>query len=127
LAWKKSTEEESLTNLRQIYKFIIQESNWVNLNKKIALVFGLDITNNRFQNLSQIFRQNKLKNYLKSATNYWEEVLKEFLTSQNMDFGATLWPLRLALSGREKSPSPFELLSVLELNQAKERIQKYLN
>ena len=36
--------------------------------------------------------------------------------------GAVLWPLRVALSGKEKSPDPFTLLSVLGKKEAIARI-----
>ena len=40
--------------------------------------------------------------------------------------GAVLWPLRVALSGAEKSPSPFELLALLGKNESLERIKSAL-
>ncbi|OGG57795.1 glutamate--tRNA ligase [Candidatus Kaiserbacteria bacterium RIFCSPHIGHO2_01_FULL_56_24] len=36
--------------------------------------------------------------------------------------GAVLWPIRYALSGREKSPDPFELASILGKNEALGRL-----
>lgn len=39
-----------------------------------------------------------------------ETKIKEYIESNNLQNGNVLWPLRVALSGREKSPSPFELL-----------------
>jgi len=38
--------------------------------------------------------------------------------------GETLWPLRYALSGRDKSPDPFTLLDILGKEESKERIEK---
>jgi len=38
--------------------------------------------------------------------------------------GNVLWPLRYALSGKEKSPDPFSLLDILGIEESKERIQK---
>ncbi len=45
-----------------------------------------------------------------------ETRLKNWITEQGFDTGAVLWPLRVALSGLEKSPSPFELIWVLSKN-----------
>ena len=45
-----------------------------------------------------------------SAVQNLEERLKTFILSRGWGNGDTLWPLRVALSGAEKSPSPFELL-----------------
>ncbi|HPL93086.1 MAG TPA: glutamate--tRNA ligase [bacterium] len=41
--------------------------------------------------------------------------------------GDVLWPLRVALCGQEKSPSPFELLWVLGKEKGLERLQKAIN
>ncbi len=37
--------------------------------------------------------------------------------------GEVLWPLRYALSGREKSPDPFMLMEILGITESKKRIQ----
>ncbi|MEK7545719.1 MAG: glutamate--tRNA ligase [Patescibacteria group bacterium] len=42
-----------------------------------------------------------------------EERVKSLITGNGWGNGDTLWPLRVALSGREKSPGPFEIMSVL--------------
>lgn len=38
--------------------------------------------------------------------------------------GSVLWPLRYALSGRERSPDPFTLIDILGIKESKERIMK---
>lgn len=38
--------------------------------------------------------------------------------------GEVLWPLRTALSGREKSPDPFTLLDILGLDESQRRVEK---
>jgi len=40
------------------------------------------------------------------------------------DRGKLLWPLRVALSGKEKSPSPFDIAEILGKEEALKRIQK---
>lgn len=40
--------------------------------------------------------------------------------------GNVLWPMRVALSGRDKSPDPFELASILGKEKTLERIKKVL-
>ena len=37
--------------------------------------------------------------------------------------GAVLWPLRYALSGEEKSPDPFTLISILGKDESISRVQ----
>ena len=38
--------------------------------------------------------------------------------------GAILWPLRYALSGKERSPDPFTIISIIGAEKAISRIQK---
>lgn len=42
-----------------------------------------------------------------------EAKIKEFITASGTDNGSVLWPLRVALSGLEKSPGPFEIAHAL--------------
>jgi hypothetical protein len=42
-----------------------------------------------------------------------EVKVKQMITDHAWGNGDTLWPLRVALSGQQKSPTPFELLYVL--------------
>ena len=51
-----------------------------------------------------------------------EKTIKGFITAQGWGNGDTLWPLRVALSGEEKSPSPWELLEVLGKERSLKRI-----
>lgn len=55
-----------------------------------------------------------------------EESLKKFIADRNFDNGSVLWPLRVALTGLEKSPSPFEVASTLAIGWGKEGILKRL-
>lgn len=52
-----------------------------------------------------------------------EAELKAFIENENLDNGSVLWPLRTALSGKEKSPGPFELASVLGKEKIIERLK----
>lgn len=42
-----------------------------------------------------------------------EKTIKTLIAENGWSNGDTLWPLRVALSGREKSPGPFEIMAVL--------------
>jgi nondiscriminating glutamyl-tRNA synthetase len=42
-----------------------------------------------------------------------EETIKAFITELGTDNGSVLWPMRIALSGMQFSPSPFEIAEVL--------------
>lgn len=50
-------------------------------------------------------------------------LLKEAERAKNKDKGRLLWPLRVALTGLEKSPGPFEILEILGKNESLKRIE----
>ncbi len=51
-----------------------------------------------------------------------EKTIKEYITGKELSAGNVLWPLRVSLSGAEKSASPFELLWALGKEEAVRRI-----
>lgn len=53
-----------------------------------------------------------------------EEETRAWIAEKGWTNGDTLWPTRVALSGREKSPSPFELLFVLGKDEALHRVDE---
>lgn len=53
-----------------------------------------------------------------------ENVIKVHIEKNGLSNGNVLWPLRVALSGQEKSASPFELLWALGKTESLARIQK---
>lgn len=72
-----------------------------------------------------------LREYLQTQNEAWfgdvsmmEEVVRAWITDQGWTNGDTLWPLRVALSGREKSPSPFELMFVLGKDEVLRRVDE---
>jgi glutamyl-tRNA synthetase len=57
------------------------------------------------------------------------ETIKEKLMSlaEEKGKGNVLWPLRVVLSGKEKSPDPFTLLSLLGKAESEKRVQNAIN
>lgn len=53
-----------------------------------------------------------------------QEVVLAWIDTQGLGRGDTLWPLRVALTGQEHSPSPFEVAAVLGKTVTLARIQK---
>lgn len=51
-----------------------------------------------------------------------EKTVKEYISAKGLQAGNVLWPLRVALSGAEKSASPFELLWALGKEESMNRI-----
>ena len=59
-------------------------------------------------------------------TNFDLESIKSALTpfAEIAGKGSVLWPTRVALSGREKSPDPFTLISILGKKECVARLSK---
>ncbi len=53
-----------------------------------------------------------------------EKEILAFMTANNLQKGNVLWPVRVALSGRAASPSPFELAWVLGREESLKRLAK---
>ena len=51
-----------------------------------------------------------------------ERQIRQWIIEQGANNGDVLWPVRVALTGREKSPSPFEVAAVLGKEQSLARI-----
>ncbi len=55
---------------------------------------------------------------------YLQEVLARVVSNNSLTNGDVFWPVRVALSGEERSPSPIELLVALEKEESIKRIEK---
>ncbi len=55
-----------------------------------------------------------------------EVLLKGFIEDNQLDNGSVLWPLRVALTGQEKSPGPFEVAAALASGLGKDEILRRL-
>ena len=63
------------------------------------------------------------------STPFSAESVKGVLWSYASEIGRgkVLWPMRVALSGKEKSPDPFTLVSILGIDESKKRLNKAIN
>jgi len=52
-----------------------------------------------------------------------EKITKEYIEQEGINTGEMLWPLRIALCGRQNSPSPFEIAGVLGKEKVLTRIE----
>jgi glutamyl/glutaminyl-tRNA synthetase len=114
LKWKKISLEESLDNLKEIYDSLIhdllQNSQAQKLKSELLEAVLTPLVDDKFN----------------QTASYFETGIKNWVSQNNRDMGSYLWPLRLALSGKAKSPSPFELLAVLTPEQVNDRIKECL-
>ncbi len=56
-----------------------------------------------------------------------EEDIKSYIEAKNERVGEYLWPMRVALTGREASPSPFDVAEVLGKEESLKRIKQAIN
>lgn len=56
-----------------------------------------------------------------------ESTIKTYIERGGLKTGNVLWPLRVALSGKEHSPSPFELMWILGKEESLKRIKSAIN
>jgi glutamyl/glutaminyl-tRNA synthetase len=57
----------------------------------------------------------------------FEKILADVVIKEKLTNGDVFWPVRVALSGLEKSPSPAELLWSLGKKESEERLKKALD
>lgn len=82
---------------------------------KEAATKGLEETKNKIQDISKFESDNI------------QTLLSEVVSENGLTNGDVFWPVRVALSGEEKSPSPVELAVALGKEKTLERIEKAIN
>jgi glutamyl-tRNA synthetase len=108
VTWKKITYEESLANLKEITPIV--EATIIQFSQqKDQLLSNLDnsIIHTQFLDVEQSI----------------EKDIKQWLNDNSKDLGSYLWPLRTILSGKAKSPSPFELLAIMDNTEILKRLR----
>ena len=106
IKWKKISLEESLANLNEIKKVIMNHYSELENERQNILTSGI----------------NDLPQLHSDLAHKWETKLKSWIGENNKDAGSYFWPLRVSLSGKEKSPSPFEILAILSKEEFKKRL-----
>lgn len=56
-----------------------------------------------------------------------EKKIIDFIQKNNLKNGDVLWPMRVALSGEEKSPTPFEIAAILGKEKTIQRLNQAIN
>lgn len=105
--WKKSSVEESFVNLKTMSNFLenimFKDIEYIEAKKVLQLYPSLQSFESCYRSI--------------------EVITKNYLKTNNFDFGSMLWPLRLALSGKVVSPSPFECMAVMSDEEILKRIK----
>ncbi|MFA6422582.1 MAG: glutamate--tRNA ligase [Candidatus Buchananbacteria bacterium] len=86
---------------------------WKKSDKEFALK-NLQLLSKELKNIDE-------KNWTAESL---EKVIIEFIKNNNLTNGEVLWPMRVALTGQEKSPTPFEVADMLEKEKSLERIDQ---
>lgn len=118
----EKTRIEKLADLKE-FDFYFKEPKY---NSKI-LIFkksNEEKTKKGLQGFLDIL--NEQKSWSKKIEDF-DKLLKKVMETKSLSFGDVFWPVRVVLSGAEKSPSPAELLWVFGKDKSIERIKKALN
>ncbi len=106
-----------LAELKELSSFLFKLPNY---NSKM-LIFKKSTKNKTIQGLELLL--NKLENINNWQKEELNTILQKLTIDNNLTPGDIFWPLRVALSGLEKSPSPTELLEILEKKESLIRIK----
>ncbi|MCD4705304.1 glutamate--tRNA ligase [bacterium] len=111
-----------LSELEESSKFIFELPDY----DSQMLIFKKSDLDKTKAGLKLIYKQ------LENNTADWElenldNLLKNIVNNSELNPGDVFWPLRVALSGLDKSPSPSEILWILEKNESLDRINIALN
>lgn len=127
LKWKKISLEESKANLAEILtaiKKLFFDQKEKQQTKIITAALQEKLT---LEKKYQIDSKNlNLKQLILNKIEIFENGIKMWLKDNDKRAGDYLWPLRVSLSGKAKSPSPFELLAILSQEEAISRIEACL-
>lgn len=115
-----SSRLNHLSELEESSKFIFELPNY---DPKI-LIFKKSDQEKAIKGLELIYKE--LENNKDWGLEKLDQLLKEIVNESKLNPGDVFWPLRVALSGLEKSPSPAEILWILEKEESLIRITKAL-
>jgi len=109
---------EKLSDLPKAVRYFFEKPNY---EKELLIWKKSDMatTKKRIETLVS-FYDTYNKTWIKEGI---EKETLELIQKENLDNGATLWPLRAALSGREKSPGPFEIAAILGREETIKRLK----
>ncbi len=122
ITWKKITYKESLQSLQNIYEQVISPM-YESSEGRVILGKQQQLYEMAVDPQSSVV---KFKELLNEVSDMWQFIIKDWLSADQKDTGSHLWPLRVALSGKKQSPSPFELLTILPKTEVQKRILKVI-
>ena len=110
-----------LSELEKLSSFIFKLPNY----EPELLIFKKSNKQDTIKGLNSIY--NELNKFERWECEKLDNKLKEITEKNNLAPGDTFWPIRIAVSGLEKSPSPAEILWILGKNESLNRINKAID
>jgi glutamyl-tRNA synthetase len=117
IAWKKLTPQESKICLKDLWEQVLSP-----LYKSESARSVLEDQTKLWSLTRRLIAPDEVQEIFGRLTKVFELVIKDWITTYEKDTGSHLWPLRVALSGKTQSPSPFELLAILPMEEVERRI-----
>ncbi|NQU83954.1 MAG: glutamate--tRNA ligase [Parcubacteria group bacterium] len=109
-----------LSEISYLTEFFFQTSLRYDAKMLVWKTSNPEETKKRLKKLLDFFTKLPEKDFTEKKL---EKKIKVIIEEENLGMGDTLWPLRVALTGREKSPGPFEVSAVLGKKKVAERIK----
>ncbi len=124
LAKVVTIEQERLKYLSEIAEltefFFVDELNF-DKNLLAWKKMSVDDAKDNLSKLDDILANIEEKEWNKENL---EKVIIEYLKNNDLKIGEYLWPMRVALTGREASPGPFEVAEILGKSETLQRIKQ---
>lgn len=120
-----AVEKTRLTKLSDLFTDTDYFSKTPKIDPKM-LVFGKSTPEATKKGLEAVLHYFKVVKWERMKVEDFEAILKQIVEKENLLNGDVFWPVRVALSGREKSPSPAELLWVFGKDESEKRIKNAL-
>lgn len=110
---------KTLSEIPFLTEFFFKKALKYDSNLLVWKKTGKSAAKNNLKKLSDFLNEVNKKDF---EENKLEQKIKQFIVKENLGVGDALWPMRVALTGREKSPGPFEVACVLGKEKTLKRI-----
>lgn len=115
-----SERMEKLSELPELSGFIFEKMLKYNKEMLIWKNMNLSEVRTNLENLISLMQGIDEQAFI--AQNL-EQTIKQWINENSLENGKVLWPTRVALSGKEKSPPPFNIAEVLGKDKTLERLR----
>lgn len=115
---------KKLSDIVELNKFLLEET----LHYDSTLLVWRDAPKEKIkENLNKLFLFLKALDKKEYKVKILEEKIRGFVSQNNLNNGEVLWPMRVALTGLDKSPGPFEVGEVLGKEKVLARLKEAID